>query len=161
MRMLMTAAVALCVGLLLMTSANFAQDKKEQKKEVVLKGLVACNKCELGKSTKCETVLVVKDEKSKKDIVYFFDKESHGKFLKQFGGHIRVAEERVEMIPGEDDVGAALLDRDPGSPQVAVVHVLLRDRHSDSNGHRHSSRSTTMPPRPYCSRRSSRSTRFR
>ena len=55
-------------------------DKKTEKKEVVLKGLVACNKCELGKSTQCETVLVVKDEKKKKDIVYFFDKDSHAKF---------------------------------------------------------------------------------
>ena len=80
MRMLMSTALAMCVGLLLMTSANFAQDKKDEKKEVVLKGLVACNKCELGKSDKCETVIVVKDEKSKKDIVYFFDKASHGKF---------------------------------------------------------------------------------
>lgn len=80
MRNLMTAAMAMCVGLLLMTSANFAQDKKQEKKEVVLKGLVACNKCELGKSTQCETVIVVTDEKSKKDIVYFFDKASHGKF---------------------------------------------------------------------------------
>jgi len=70
----------MCVGLLLMTSANFAQDKKQEKKEVVLKGLVACNKCELGKSTQCETVIVVTDAKSKKDIVYFFDKASHAKF---------------------------------------------------------------------------------
>jgi len=80
MRMLMTTAMALCVGLMLMTSANFAQDKKEEKKEVVLKGLVACNKCELGKGTECATVIVVKDDKSKKDVVYFFDKASHGKF---------------------------------------------------------------------------------
>jgi hypothetical protein len=80
MRILMTAAMAMCVGLLLMTGANFAQDKKDTKKEVSLKGLVACNKCELGKSKECETVLVVKDEKSKKDVVYFFDKASHGKF---------------------------------------------------------------------------------
>jgi hypothetical protein len=80
MRMLMTAVLAMCVGLILMTGANFAQDKKESKKEVVLKGLVACNKCELGKSTECETVIVVKDAKSKTDIVYFFDKASHGKY---------------------------------------------------------------------------------
>jgi hypothetical protein len=80
MRAFITAFALVAVGLLVAIDANHAQDKKTDKKEVVLKGLVACNKCELSKSDKCETVLVVKDEKSKKDIVYFFDKDSHGKF---------------------------------------------------------------------------------
>ena len=80
MRGLFVAFAFACAGLLLATDANLAQDKKTEKKEVVLKGLVACNKCELGKSTQCETVLVVKDEKKKKDIVYFFNKDSHAKY---------------------------------------------------------------------------------
>ncbi|MSQ95392.1 MAG: hypothetical protein EXR98_12650 [Gemmataceae bacterium] len=82
MRAFIAAFALVGVGLLVATDVNHAQDKKtdKDKKEVVLKGLVACNKCELGKSDKCETVLVVKDEKSKKDIIYFFDKASHAKF---------------------------------------------------------------------------------
>ncbi len=79
----MFAGFALVVAALLATTeANFAQEKKTDKKakEVVLKGLVACNKCELNQSTKCETVIVVKDEKSKKDVVYFFDAKAHKKY---------------------------------------------------------------------------------
>jgi hypothetical protein len=57
-----------------LTSAGSAQDKKE----AVLKGLITCNKCDLAKSTECETVIVVKD--GKKEIVYFFDKDSHAKY---------------------------------------------------------------------------------
>ena len=80
----MYASFALVVaGLLVATESNQAQDKKTEKaggKEVVLKGLIACNKCERGESKVCETVLVVKDEKSKKDIVYFLDEAAHKKF---------------------------------------------------------------------------------
>ena len=79
MRMLSAALVMVALAILFASGSNFAQDKKEAK-EVVLKGKIACNKCELAKSTECETVIVVKDAKSKKDIVYFFDKASHGKF---------------------------------------------------------------------------------
>jgi Family of unknown function (DUF6370) len=80
MRTLIAAFALVCAGLLLATDANFAQDKKTDKKDTVLKGKITCNKCDLGKSTECETVIVVKDEKAKKDITYFFDKASHGKF---------------------------------------------------------------------------------
>ena len=80
---LMFASFALVVaGLLVATETNLAQDKKTEAggKEVVLKGKVACNKCERGESKVCETVVVLKDEKSKKDIVYFFDKASNKKY---------------------------------------------------------------------------------
>lgn len=65
---------------LLATDANLAQDKKAEKKEVVLKGLVCCYKCELGKGAECTTVIQVKDKETKKDVLYFFDKESHKKW---------------------------------------------------------------------------------
>ena len=83
MRTLVAVFALGVAGLLLGTNANFAQDDKKEEtktKEVVLKGKVCCNKCELGKSKECETVIVVTDANSKKDVVYFFDKASHGKF---------------------------------------------------------------------------------
>ncbi len=69
------AVFTLTFAAIVFTSAGTAQDKKE----TVLKGLVCCNKCERGKSTECETVIVVKDEK-KKETVFFFDKNSHAKY---------------------------------------------------------------------------------
>jgi Family of unknown function (DUF6370) len=79
MRTALAAFALVGTGLLLTAGANFAQDKKAEK-EVVLKGLICCNKCELGKSTTCETLIQVKDEKSKEDVSYFFDKTSDKKF---------------------------------------------------------------------------------
>jgi hypothetical protein len=79
MRAFFAVFVLASIALLLASGINSAQDKQE-KKEVVLKGKITCNKCELKKSTECETIIVVKDEKAKKDIIYFFDKDSHGKF---------------------------------------------------------------------------------
>jgi hypothetical protein len=79
MRMFFAALTLVGAGLLLASGSNYAQDKSE-KKEVVLKGKITCNKCDLGKSTECETVIVVKDAKTKKDVVYFFDKGAHGKY---------------------------------------------------------------------------------
>ena len=80
MRTLIAGFALVCAGLLFTCNTNQAQEEKKAEKEIVLTGKVTCNKCELKKSTKCETVIVVKDEKSKKDVVYFFDKDSHGKF---------------------------------------------------------------------------------
>jgi hypothetical protein len=73
MRTLLVPCV-LSFAAIVLTSVGSAQDKKE----AVLKGLIACNKCELAKSTECETVILVKD--GKKEIVYFFDKDSHAKY---------------------------------------------------------------------------------
>ncbi len=79
MRTVITGFAIVCVALLLAAGVNNAQEKKSGK-EVELKGKVACAKCELGTATECQTVIVVTDAKSKKDIVYYFDKASHGKF---------------------------------------------------------------------------------
>ncbi len=80
MRFMFAVFTLVVAGLLVATETNLAQDKKADKKEVVLKGKVACNKCERNVTTDCETVIVVKDEKSKKDVVYIFDKASHTKY---------------------------------------------------------------------------------
>ena len=82
MRTAIAAFALVCAGMLVATDSNFAQDKKTDKTEVVLKGKVCCNKCERGKSDECETLIVVKDEKSKKDVLYFFDKASDQKYHK-------------------------------------------------------------------------------
>ena len=77
MRTLFVVAALLCSAVLL-TAGLSAQDKKGDGKEVTLKGKITCNKCDLGKSKTCETVIVVTD-KDKKDIVYFFDAAAHKK----------------------------------------------------------------------------------
>ena len=80
MRALLVGFVMVCVALMLASGTNFAQDKKDEKKSVVLKGKITCAKCDLGVETKCATVIVVTDDKSKKDVTYYFDKAGHGKF---------------------------------------------------------------------------------
>ena len=77
MRTLFVVAALLCSAVLL-TAGLGAQDKKGDGKEVTLKGKITCNKCDLNKSKKCETVIVVTDDK-KKETVYFFDADSHKK----------------------------------------------------------------------------------
>jgi hypothetical protein len=76
MRALVVGFVMVCVALLLASGTNFAQEKKD----VVLKGKITCAKCDLGVEKKCATVIVVTDDKSKKDVTYYFDKAGHGKF---------------------------------------------------------------------------------
>jgi hypothetical protein len=67
-------AVALAVGALVAT----AQARPDEK---TLKGTITCAKCDLGKETKCATVIKVKDGDT--DVVYYFDaagdKKYHGK----------------------------------------------------------------------------------
>lgn len=50
--------------------------------EVTLDGKVCCAKCELGKETKCATVVVVK--KGDKEEMYYFDTDSNKKFHKDY-----------------------------------------------------------------------------
>jgi hypothetical protein len=76
MRILFATFALVCAGLLVTTDSNLAGDKKE----TVLKGTITCNKCDLGNTTKCETVIVVKDKETKKDVIYIFDKAAHGKY---------------------------------------------------------------------------------
>jgi hypothetical protein len=72
---------ALFVGLagLALTSGVTAEDKKADKKidDKVLKGSMCCAKCELGIADKCATVIKVKEDG--KDVVYYFDADSHKK----------------------------------------------------------------------------------
>ena len=77
MRPIIAALALASFALLLASGTNSAQDKQE-KKEVTLKGKITCNKCDLGKSTECETIIVVKEKG--KDVVYFFDAKAHGKY---------------------------------------------------------------------------------
>jgi Family of unknown function (DUF6370) len=80
MRAFIAAIAIVCAGVLVASGTN-AQDKKDEKpKEVVLKGKITCAKCDLGTATECQTVIVVKDKETKKDITYYFDKAGHGKF---------------------------------------------------------------------------------
>jgi hypothetical protein len=76
MRTFFVTAAMLC-SLVLLTAGISAQDKKGEGKEVTLKGKITCNKCDLGKSKACETVIVVKEGKN--DVVYFFDAAAHKK----------------------------------------------------------------------------------
>jgi hypothetical protein len=79
MRTFLVVFSLVCAVVLVATDANLAQDKKdEKKKEVVLKGLVACYKCELSKGKECATIIQVKQDK--KETIYFFDAESHKKW---------------------------------------------------------------------------------
>ena len=82
MRTMLTLAALICVALLATTDANFAQDKKTDKKEVVLKGLICCLKCELGEGKECVTLIQVKTDKDKdkKGTLYFFDAAAHKKY---------------------------------------------------------------------------------
>ena len=49
--------------------------------EVTLKGKITCAKCDLKLADKCATVVVVKD--NDKDVVYYFDADSHKKDHKE------------------------------------------------------------------------------
>ena len=71
------AVTALFCAVLLVAAGTNGGEKGEKGKKVTLKGTVTCNKCDLGKSDVCETVIVVKEKD--KDIVYFFDKAGHKK----------------------------------------------------------------------------------
>jgi hypothetical protein len=77
MRAFLAVFALAAFGLLVISGTNNAGDKKETK-EVVLKGKITCNKCDLGKSTDCETVIVVKQKD--KDMVYWFDAKSDKKY---------------------------------------------------------------------------------
>src|SRR5688500_18557038 len=74
----LSAVLALTIGSLLVGGAGAGdKEKKEEGKEVTLKGKITCAKCDLGKTAKCATVIVVKEDK--KDLVYYFDAASHKK----------------------------------------------------------------------------------
>jgi hypothetical protein len=66
-------AVALAVVALVAT-ANARPDKDEK----TLKGTITCAKCDLGKESKCATVIKVTEDG--KDTIYYFDKDGHTKY---------------------------------------------------------------------------------
>ncbi|MCS7016077.1 MAG: DUF6370 family protein [Gemmatales bacterium] len=71
MRLIGVAMAAIAVVIL--AGIGLAQDK-----EVTLKGKITCARCELKKEKACATVIVVK--KGDKDVIYYFDSESHKKY---------------------------------------------------------------------------------
>jgi hypothetical protein len=77
MRSLLGSMMLFAALALLLTGAQ-AGDKD---KTVKLKGSITCAKCDLGKESKCMTVIVAKD-KDKKDVVYYFDPTSNTKYHK-------------------------------------------------------------------------------
>lgn len=76
MRILLAMLMVFGGALTLATSQ--AGDKKDDKKEVTLKGKICCAKCELGVESECMTVIVAK--KDKKDVTVYLDKDSNKKF---------------------------------------------------------------------------------
>ena len=75
MRAILAVFVLASFALLLASGMNSAGEKKA---DTVLKGTITCNKCDLGKSTACETVIVVKEKD--KSIVYWFDTKADKKY---------------------------------------------------------------------------------
>jgi Family of unknown function (DUF6370) len=73
MRTASSMALGLVVLFVLALGVNADSDK-----EVTLKGTVTCGKCGLNVDKSCATV--IKIEKDGKDVVYYFDKDSHKKY---------------------------------------------------------------------------------
>ena len=71
--MLRMTCLLVCVGVAL-SFAGFAAAEEKEAKEVTLKGTITCAKCDLGKETKCTTVIVVKEDG--KDVIYYLDAKS-------------------------------------------------------------------------------------
>jgi hypothetical protein len=71
MRVVVSVLFSLVVGFALVASLQ-AQDK-----EVTLKGSITCAKCDLKETKACATVIKVKEKD--KDVVYYFDTDSHKK----------------------------------------------------------------------------------
>ena len=74
MRTAIAAFTLAAVALLFASGYNSAGEKKD----TVLKGTITCNKCDLGKTDKCQTVIVVKEKG--KDVVYIFDAKAEAKY---------------------------------------------------------------------------------
>jgi hypothetical protein len=66
------------LALVLAVSLAGLQAAEQADKETTLKGKITCAKCELKQAAKCATVIVVKEKD--KDVVYYFDDDSHKKF---------------------------------------------------------------------------------
>jgi hypothetical protein len=73
MRALFGLFLALTVAVVFLTGVDGAQDK-----EVTIMGKITCAKCDLKLMDKCATVVVEKG-KDGKNVVYYFDTDSHKK----------------------------------------------------------------------------------
>lgn len=73
-RYVMRAALFAVLGLALCLVTGLRADDKKDDKATTLKGTITCAKCDLGKETKCMTVIVVKEDG--KDVVYYLDAKS-------------------------------------------------------------------------------------
>jgi hypothetical protein len=82
MRRIHVGSLFFCAAIWFLPNPGYAQDGQEKQKDVVLKGLVTCARCDLAIEIKCATVLVVKDT-GKKDVVYFFDPASSKRYHKE------------------------------------------------------------------------------
>ncbi len=71
----LVAAVAIIVVAGFVARAEGPQTGKG--KTVTLTGTITCAKCDLGEASKCATVIKVKQDG--KDVVYYFDKDTHKK----------------------------------------------------------------------------------
>ena len=63
------------LGLTLVAFTAIVQARPDEEK--TLKGTITCAKCDLKKEAKCATVIKVKEDS--KDVVYYFDTDSHKK----------------------------------------------------------------------------------
>ncbi len=77
-------------GLIVAFMGNAQADDKEKDKEVTLKGLVCCPKCELDIAKKCYTLVVVKEKD--KELYYYFDLAGHKKYHKEICTKAKKAE---------------------------------------------------------------------
>jgi hypothetical protein len=73
----MRIAKLLVLGLVLVALTAVVQARPDEKKEVTLKGTITCAKCDLKKEKSCATVIKVME--GGKDVVYYFDPDSHKK----------------------------------------------------------------------------------
>jgi Family of unknown function (DUF6370) len=74
----MRSCFGLLLGVTLVLTLLSGVDGGEKGKEVIIKGQIACAKCALAIEKSCATVVV--EKKDKKDVIYYFDAESHKKF---------------------------------------------------------------------------------
>src|SRR5262245_52893167 len=72
--------VACTLVLCLVVVCGLVAGARAEDKEVTLKGTITCAKCDLKKEKACATVSSVKE--MDKDVVYYFDADSHKKHHK-------------------------------------------------------------------------------
>jgi hypothetical protein len=104
----MQAAFKMGLGLAVLfalVAVNRAADDKEK----TLKGTITCAKCDLKLTSKCATVIKVKE--GGKDVVYYFDDAGHKKYHKP-----------ICMEPKEGEV-TGHVSTEGGKHMVHVSHV--------------------------------------